>query len=182
MNFEETGAILRSEREKRHLSVDDVANSLKISARQLRAIEAGDINSLPHPVYAKGFIRSYAAWLGINVEEARRGIERQRLEPAAESEAEPEGKPAPGPRALLLFLGICALAGGLYYAWQSGALDFLLKGKEETVSVQATLPSAESYMAAKDAARQAAALAPRQAAPPPPPGRARIRAKTGSPG
>ena len=69
MTLEELGAALRAEREKRGLSVDDVAAHLKIGARQLRALEEGDTAGLPHPAYAKGFIRSYAAYVGLAAEE-----------------------------------------------------------------------------------------------------------------
>ena len=71
MNFEEAGAALRAEREKRNLTIEDVAEELKISPRQLRALENGDLDSLPHPAYAKGFIRSYASWLGLRPEDLR---------------------------------------------------------------------------------------------------------------
>ena len=71
MNFEEAGAALRQEREKRHISLEEVANQLKISPRQLKALEEGDVDSLPHQAYAKGFIRSYASWLGLNPSDLR---------------------------------------------------------------------------------------------------------------
>ena len=45
-----------------------MAAHLKIGARQLR-LEEGDIAGLPHPAYAKGFIRSYAAYVGLAAEE-----------------------------------------------------------------------------------------------------------------
>ena len=63
MTFEELGASLRAEREKRGLRLDDAANKLKINPRQLRALENGDMAALPHAAYARGFIRSYANWL-----------------------------------------------------------------------------------------------------------------------
>ena len=69
MTLEELGAALRAEREKRGLSIEDVANHLKIGARLLRALEEGDASSLPHLAYAKGFIRSYSSYLGMAAEE-----------------------------------------------------------------------------------------------------------------
>lgn len=155
MNFEEAGSVLRAEREKRHLSLEDVATQLKISARQLRAIEAGDIDSLPHPVYAKGFIRSYATWLGINVEDARKAMasEHEDESDSSEPELQMDTQPRRSSGALLAFLAICAIAGGAYYVWQSGMLDFLLEKQPAAVSVHETLPTADSYIAAKEAAR-----------------------------
>ena len=61
--------MLRAEREKRGLDIEDAASKLKISARLLRALEDGDEQSLPPLAYTKGFIRSYAAYVGLSAEE-----------------------------------------------------------------------------------------------------------------
>ncbi|MFR8276122.1 MAG: helix-turn-helix domain-containing protein [Desulfovibrio fairfieldensis] len=74
MTLEELGAALRAEREKRGLSIEDVANHLKIGARLLRALEEGDASSLPHLAYAKGFIRSYSSYLGMAAEEVNEAV------------------------------------------------------------------------------------------------------------
>jgi cytoskeleton protein RodZ len=69
MTLEEFGSTLRNEREKRNLSIDDVSEILKISTRHLRALEEGDISALPHSTYIRGFLRSYASFLGFAAEE-----------------------------------------------------------------------------------------------------------------
>ena len=66
MNLEELGAALRAERERRGLSIEDVANTLKIGGRHLRALEDADLSSLPHVAYTRGFIRAYAGFLGLS--------------------------------------------------------------------------------------------------------------------
>lgn len=66
MTFNELGAMLREERERRGLTLDQVATRLKISVRSVRAIEDGDTNELPHAVYARGFIRAYGSLLGLD--------------------------------------------------------------------------------------------------------------------
>ncbi len=68
-SLEELGQVLRTEREKKYLSVEDVADGLKISSRVLRAIEAGDVASLPHAVYVRGFISAYGKFLELDVQE-----------------------------------------------------------------------------------------------------------------
>ncbi len=68
-SLEELGQVLRTEREKKYLSVEDVADGLKISSRVLRAIEAGDTASLPHAVYVRGFISAYGKFLELDVQE-----------------------------------------------------------------------------------------------------------------
>ncbi len=69
MTLKELGEQLRRERERKGLSVKQVMESTKISRRILVAIEEGDRNNLPHPVYAKGFIRNYARLLDLNQDE-----------------------------------------------------------------------------------------------------------------
>ncbi len=69
MTLEELGQLLRAEREKKALSVDDVADGLKISSRVLRALEAGDSASLPQAVYVRGFISAYGKFLELDVQE-----------------------------------------------------------------------------------------------------------------
>ena len=44
MTFEELGAALCAERERRGLSLDDVAAHLKISTRLIQALESGDLS------------------------------------------------------------------------------------------------------------------------------------------
>ena len=45
MTFEELGAALCAERERRGLSLDDVAAHLKISTRLIQALESGDLSA-----------------------------------------------------------------------------------------------------------------------------------------
>lgn len=63
------GAELRREREMRNISVREIADTTKISTRFLEAIESGDYESLPAPVFTRGFIREYAGYLGLDAEE-----------------------------------------------------------------------------------------------------------------
>src|SRR5579859_3585631 len=69
-NVGEFGDRFRKAREKKELSLDDVSNVTKISARMLRAIEEEHFDQLPGGVFNKGFIRAYAKHLGLNDEEA----------------------------------------------------------------------------------------------------------------
>lgn len=68
MTFEELGAALCAERERRGLSLDDVAAHLKISTRLIQALESGDLSALPHPAYTKGFLRAYASYMALDPE------------------------------------------------------------------------------------------------------------------
>lgn len=66
MDLREIGTILREERERQGLSLDTVSDKIKVSRSCLAAIEDGNEKTLPHPVYAKGFIKNYAKLLGFD--------------------------------------------------------------------------------------------------------------------
>jgi cytoskeleton protein RodZ len=66
----EFGNKFRKAREKKELSLDDVSNVTKISARMLQAIEEENFEQLPGGVFNRGFIRAYAKHLGLDSEEA----------------------------------------------------------------------------------------------------------------
>lgn len=69
MIFSELGALLYERRVQRNISVDDVSAHLKISSRLIRDIESGSAELLPHTVYVRGFIKSYARMIGIDEDE-----------------------------------------------------------------------------------------------------------------
>lgn len=54
------GAQLKAGREARGLAVADVAAKLKLTGRQVEALEAEDLSHLPNPVFVRGFVRNYA--------------------------------------------------------------------------------------------------------------------------
>lgn len=62
------GAVLRSAREARGLSIDEVAHALKLAKRQIEAIEADAFDQLRGLTFARGFVRNYARYLGIDPE------------------------------------------------------------------------------------------------------------------
>ncbi|MGD0488174.1 MAG: helix-turn-helix transcriptional regulator [Syntrophorhabdales bacterium] len=59
------GQLLRETRERRGLTFDEVSNALFIKKRFIGAIEMGDWDNLPHPVYVKGYVTLYASFLDI---------------------------------------------------------------------------------------------------------------------
>ncbi|MCB0413840.1 MAG: helix-turn-helix domain-containing protein [Bdellovibrionales bacterium] len=61
-----TGELLKIEREKKKLSINDVSIKTKISPRVLKAIEAGDVDKLPATSFVRGFVKTYAQILEID--------------------------------------------------------------------------------------------------------------------
>jgi cytoskeleton protein RodZ len=73
---ETIGQQLKAAREARNLSLEKVTQVTHIQARLLEAIEADDFETLPSPVQARAFLRSYAGFLGLSLDDM---IARQRL-------------------------------------------------------------------------------------------------------
>jgi cytoskeleton protein RodZ len=59
------GQLLRDTREKQGLTPDEVSRELFLRKRVVGAIESGNWENLPHPVYVRGYVRQYAAFLDI---------------------------------------------------------------------------------------------------------------------
>jgi len=68
MSQSSIGLQLRQAREARTLTIDQAATSTRIRAHYLRAIELGEFENLPSPVHARGFLRAYADFLGMDTE------------------------------------------------------------------------------------------------------------------
>lgn len=61
-----SGVALRQAREARGFSLAEVAHTLKLTPRQIEAIENENLSQLPGIAFARGFIRNYARFLGLD--------------------------------------------------------------------------------------------------------------------
>jgi cytoskeletal protein RodZ len=106
------GTILREARNRRKLELSEVEAATRIRFRYLRAIEDEEWDVLPGGFYTRGFIRTYASFLGLDgdrlVDDYRESVEPwHRADPAR---SQPEGDRAPtAPRGVLL-AGLAVLA------------------------------------------------------------------------
>jgi len=62
----EIGNSLREARHRQQLDLTDVEQATKIRSRYLRALEEEAFDVLPAQTYVKGFLRTYADWLGLD--------------------------------------------------------------------------------------------------------------------
>ncbi len=89
------GEILQTARERKGVDLSRAERETKIRARHLMALESGEIAALPAPVYAKGFLRNYSSYLGLDADEMlarwRKEIDQPR------SADTPSVKPPPQP-------------------------------------------------------------------------------------
>src|SRR5215510_2891261 len=63
------GGMLRAARERRGVSLRQIANATKISVAVLEALERNDISRLPGGIFGRAFVRSYAIEVGLDPEE-----------------------------------------------------------------------------------------------------------------
>ncbi len=67
--IERIGQKLRKKREEMNITLKEVENSISIRSGFIQAIEEGKINDFVSGVYALGFIKQYAGFLEVDVEQ-----------------------------------------------------------------------------------------------------------------
>lgn len=143
------GDELRRERELRDISLKEISESTNIPIRFLEALEQNNFSILPGGAYTRGFIRSYAKHIGVNIEETVDAyqLERDRQdgarpgEPKRETEIATGGeKPAKGGPAGLLVGSAVVIAGaiiGLIYWLGAANARTSAEGNETSAHVAA---------------------------------------------
>ncbi len=66
------GSRMRQAREQRGVSLRQIAEKTKIGVSALEALERNDISRLPGGIFSRGFVRSYAAEIGVDPEQTVR--------------------------------------------------------------------------------------------------------------
>lgn len=62
------GEVFKRKREEKNISLKEAENATSIRMCYLQAIEQGELNKVISPVYAQGFFKQYASFLGIDGE------------------------------------------------------------------------------------------------------------------
>ena len=118
------GELLQTARERKGVDLVRAERETKIRARHLAALESGDFADLPAQVYAKGFLRNYSTYLGLDAEEM---LARWRREIDQPTKAEmPRIKPPPQP--ITAPSRGFKLTGGLFVALVLAAIVFVFVG------------------------------------------------------
>jgi len=122
------GEVLRSAREAHGYSLVDVAQALKLTQRQVEALETERFDLLPGAAFARGFLRNYAKLLGLNPDPLIQslaqtdGVGAPDLAPVCNAEGTmPAGdgglRPSAMPIALIALLLLGAVVAGWYFDW-----------------------------------------------------------------
>lgn len=140
------GARLRQARAARGETVGEVAATLRLSRRQIEALESDDYAALPGPAFAQGFLRNYARYLGLDpaplLVEAQSRFGTPQVTLTLVSNARGELPQRPGRRLRTLPLGILtavlvlALGLGWYFDGFRTSVPEAAADTNETVVVQ----------------------------------------------
>ena len=68
-SVEHFGEALRSERQRRSVSLEDISQTTKVTVRSLQALESEAFDQLPGGILGKGIVRSYVRCLGLDESE-----------------------------------------------------------------------------------------------------------------
>lgn len=116
--IQSVAAWLRAAREARGETLDEVVKITRIGKNYLEALEEGDLSKLPSQAYTRGFIRLYAAHLGLSPETALTMLDAGHRDPVAETaQIRPEhaGKHLPVYRRSFILIAVLASALTITY-------------------------------------------------------------------
>src|SRR3954467_8459389 len=124
----EIGNSLREARLRQHLDFPEIEQATKIRGKYLRALEEEQFDVLPAQTYVKGFLRSYAEYLGLDgqlyVDEYNSrfvvGEEDVPARPRRSAPPQPRGVQVQSRVVLLTLLGIAAVTALVIVAWTRG--------------------------------------------------------------
>ncbi len=158
MSLKDVGQKLQEERIKQGLSLEEVERRSKINQAMLNALEDGDLGILPHQVYVRGFLKTYAQVLGLDPEDPELGLitamegfdsshrSDRRERPLTEVTPYPmqtrEGRRRrrSGSKPLVILLVVAVLAVGGYFLWQA-AKEPILKSLRADNATNASAPA-----------------------------------------
>jgi len=96
------GETLRQARNRRKVELSEVETATRIRLRYLQAIETEDWEVLPGGVYTRGFIRTYANFLGLDgdrlADDYRASVEGKASDSAAPAPGASAPRPSSGPK------------------------------------------------------------------------------------
>lgn len=140
------GERLRAARESQGISLSQAAAETRILQRYLVALEDGDYPNLPGDVYVRGFIRNYAAFLGLSADELidLYRYERGRTDPirVVPATSNPRVRGCIAPSLVGVFFVVLALVGVTYLVLS--ATNRIGENAQLAAMSTATMPPAPS--------------------------------------
>ena len=128
------GELLAQAREHAGMSIGDVANRLRMSVKQIEALERADYAVLPAGTFLRGFVRNFAKAVGLNADEALKVLERTHTDGLALNatgivaptiaaapvafQSQSDALATPKSRAMIAVLLVACLMAVVWYWWE----------------------------------------------------------------
>jgi cytoskeletal protein RodZ len=109
LTLQEVGSNLRQLRQNNSLSIEEIADRTRIQPRLIRALEDGQAEILPEPIYIQGMVKKYGESLGVNGLELAKTLPSQTAEVVLAKDSRWSGFHRPQLRPIHLYLGYVAL-------------------------------------------------------------------------
>ena len=131
------GETLQRARQARGITMDDAERATRIPRRYLEALEQENFSILPAPVYARGFLRSYSGYLGLNPADLLPffpvgHVDEPQLEPLPEIK-QPRAWSISGILAVAVVGALILAVIGLYSIGRDDGSDSLLRSEQAAV-------------------------------------------------
>jgi hypothetical protein len=120
------GNTLKQARESRELPLREIEWATKIKASYLEALEAEDFDRLPAPVYARGFLRTYARFLDLDPEPLVAEYNQNATSATEIVSTRPAVKPDPRPFAItpgMIVAGVMIVIAAVFLLYVKGQFD-----------------------------------------------------------
>ncbi len=163
MNLKELGALIKSRRESKNLTLEDISNVIKIPLKSLASIEEGDLSLIGYETYYKNFLKCYVLYLGFTYEEYQDLIAQtedftEQNEPpksleTQRAETQPESTKPRGKKLALQLIILAVIGGGAYfYFTHEETKDYLVQ--QETITIEPTIEEQEEIINKEDTKEQ----------------------------
>jgi cytoskeleton protein RodZ len=133
---------LREARQAQNLTTADVARRLKLSVWQVEALESGQYQQLPGPIFVRGFIRNYARLLKLDADELVHAVSSLLPQSTSGPEA-PPSRDSPFPAAATVRWRPYASAAAVVVA-ALAAYEFYFNDRRATVATPSEPAAAKS--------------------------------------
>jgi cytoskeletal protein RodZ len=157
------GETLRRARQNRGITIEDAERATRIPRRYLEALEQENFGILPAPVYARGFLRSYSGYLGLDPADLLPffpvgHVDEPKLEPLPEVK-QPRTWSLSGIIAVAVVGALILLVVGLYSIGSGGGGGDSLLSRQQAAMDQSAppvaLPPEEGMSSAESGVAQA---------------------------
>jgi cytoskeletal protein RodZ len=105
LTLQEIGSNLRQLRQNNSLSIEEIADRTRIQPHLIRALEDGQVEILPEPIYIHGIVKKYGESLGVNGLEIAKTLPPQNADVVLAQDSRWDGFRRPQLRPIHLYLG-----------------------------------------------------------------------------